>query len=136
MHIIELSGTEDKLYRLVGPLVMDPAVLKQNYNFPFRTSTRFVWFVAKEDFSDVVLGFLPVECKRSGYVINNYYIRDKNAAMLTALLERVLSAFSGTPLEAVAFREDADTFRAAGFTVEKEWTRYIRMRKEPRHGSR
>ena len=45
-QIIELQGTEKRLYQLVAPLVMNPEVLKQNYNYPFRTSESFVWFVA------------------------------------------------------------------------------------------
>ena len=33
-QIIELQGTEKRLYQLVAPLVMNPEVLKQNYNYP------------------------------------------------------------------------------------------------------
>jgi hypothetical protein len=68
-QIIELQGTEKRLYQLVAPLVMNPEVLKQNYNYPFRTSESFVWFVA------------------------------------------------------VIFKE-------LGFSVEKEWKRYVKMNKE------
>lgn len=34
-QIVELKGTEKRLYQLVAPLVMNPVVLKQNYNYPF-----------------------------------------------------------------------------------------------------
>ena len=47
-QIVELKGTEKRLYQLVAPLVMNPVVLKQNYNYPFRTSENFIWFVAME----------------------------------------------------------------------------------------
>ena len=47
-QIVELKGTEKRLYQLVAPLVMNPVVLKQNYNYPFRTSENFIWFVAVE----------------------------------------------------------------------------------------
>ena len=47
-QIIELNGTEKRLYQLVAPLVMNPKVLKQNNNYPFRTSENFKWFVAVE----------------------------------------------------------------------------------------
>ena len=38
IQIVQLHGTDKKLYELVAPLVMSPEVLKQNYNYPFRTS--------------------------------------------------------------------------------------------------
>ena len=44
IQIIQLKGTDRRLYELVAPLVMNPDVLKQNYNYPFRTSEDFVWF--------------------------------------------------------------------------------------------
>ena len=46
VQIIQLQGTDKRLYELVAPLVMNPEILKQNYNYPFRTSEDFVWFVA------------------------------------------------------------------------------------------
>ena len=55
-QIIELQGTEKRLYQLVAPLVMNPEVLKQNYNYPFRTSESFVWFVAVD--GKEVVGFI------------------------------------------------------------------------------
>ena len=60
-QIIELQGTEKRLYQLVAPLVMNPEVLKQNYNYPFRTSESFVWFVAVD--GKEVVGFIPLEYK-------------------------------------------------------------------------
>ena len=32
IQIVQLHGTDKKLYELVAPLVMSPEVLKQNYN--------------------------------------------------------------------------------------------------------
>ena len=79
-QIIELQGTEKRLYQLVAPLVMNPEVLKQNYNYPFRTSESFVWFVAVD--GKEVVGFIPLEYKKREAVINNYYIRNNNAHFL------------------------------------------------------
>jgi hypothetical protein len=42
MKIMTLQGTDKLLYELVAPLVMNPAILRQNNNYPFKTS-RFVW---------------------------------------------------------------------------------------------
>ena len=39
MQILKLQGTDRQLYRLVGPLVMNPKVLKSNNNYPFKNTT-------------------------------------------------------------------------------------------------
>ena len=58
IQIVQLHGTDKKLYELVAPLVMSPEVLKQNYNYPFRTSEEYEWFVALDN--KHVVGFVPV----------------------------------------------------------------------------
>ena len=35
MKIMTLQGTDKLLYELVAPLVMNPAILRQNNNYPF-----------------------------------------------------------------------------------------------------
>ena len=62
IQIIQLQGTDKRLYELVAPLVMNPDILKQNYNYPFRTSEDFVWFVAVD--TKKVIGCIPVEEKK------------------------------------------------------------------------
>lgn len=124
--IIRLGGTDQRLYQLVGPLVMDPKVLKQNYNFPFRTTEHFSWFIALE--KEQVIGFIPLENKKSCSIINNYYIRNRDADILDLLISEVIDAVGkNCELVAVSFLEDKDTFSKFGFVEEKQWTRYIRM---------
>ena len=115
-QIVELKGTEKRLYQLVAPLVMNPVVLKQNYNYPFRTSENFIWFIAVE--GKEIVGFIPLEHKKSEAIINNYYIKENNAEVLKALLEKV------------TFIEHQKIFQELGFSVEKEWKRYVKMNKE------
>lgn len=128
MTIERLHGTEQRLYQLVAPLVMDPKVLKQNYNFPFRTADNFEWFVAVEDAT--VRGFIPLEKKKGGsHVINNYYIVQKDESILHALLTALIATVTpDDELSAVVFNEDRDAFAAMGFCVEKSWTRYLKMK--------
>lgn len=129
IEIIQLHGTDKKLYGWVAPLVMNPEVLKQNYNFPFRTSERHEWFIAVE--KKQVMGFVPVEHRKSESIINNYYIKDKDADTLKQLLEKVVETVSEEKvLAAVAFREDKELFGELGFVEEKAWTRYVRMKKQ------
>ena len=128
-QIVELKGTEKRLYQLVAPLVMNPEVLKQNYNYPFRTSESFIWFVAVD--GKEVIGFLPLEYKKREVVINNYYIKGNDAEVLKALLEKVIASMDeGNQLSSVTFVEHQKTFQELGFSVEKMWKRYVKMNKE------
>lgn len=129
IHIIQLGGTDKGLYQLVAPLVMNPEVLKQNYNYPFRTSEDYVWFVALDN--KHVVGFIPVERKRHECVINNYYVKDRNVDTLKLLMDTLIEALGEDKvLTAISFLEDKDVFLELGFCEEKIWTRYVKMKKD------
>ena len=129
VQIIQLQGTDKRLYELVAPLVMNPEILKQNYNYPFRTSEDFVWFVAVD--KKTVIGFIPVEEKKKEYVINNYYIESNNEDTLKLLLEKVISETNTSKeLTSVTFMEHSSLFKDLGFSEEKIWTRYVKMKKD------
>jgi len=129
VQIIQLQGTDKRLYKLVAPLVMNPEILKQNYNYPFRTSEDFVWFVAVD--KKKVIGFIPVEEKKKEYVINNYYIESNNEDTLKLLLEKVISETNTSKeLTSVTFMEHSSLFKDLGFSEEKIWTRYVKMKKD------
>ena len=113
IQIVQLHGTDKKLYELVAPLVMSPEVLKQNYNYPFRTSKEDEWFVALGN--KHVVGFVPVEHKKYECVINNYYIKERNVDTLKLLLEKVLEKQGEeSSLTAVSCVEDRDVFSELG----------------------
>ena len=129
VQIIQLQGTDKRLYELVAPLVMNPEILKQNYNYPFRTSEDFVWFVAVD--KKKVIGFIPVEEKKKEYVINNYYIESNNEDTLKLLLEKVISETNTSKeLTSGTFMEHSSLFKDLGFSEEKIWTRYVKMKKD------
>ena len=129
VQIIQLQGTDKRLYELVAPLVMNPEILKQNYNYPFRTSEDFVWFVAVD--KKKVIGFIPVEEKKKEYVINNYYIESNNEDTLKLLLEKVISETNTSKeLTSVTFMEHSSLFKDLGFSEDKIWTRYVKMKKD------
>lgn len=132
IEIKRLHGTDKQLYQLVAPLVMNPVILKQNYNYPFRTSDHFEWFVAQND-EEQIPGFMPVERKQSKYVINNYYVANHDKDLLSLLIGQAVSAFSTQTMIAIAFRDDEEIFHNFGFITEKRWTLYIKMKKEPTH---
>ena len=129
VQIIQLQGTDKRLYELVAPLVMNPEIVKQNYNYPFLTSEGFVWFVAV--YKKKVIGFIPVEEKKKEYVINNYYIESNNEDTLKLLLEKVISETNTSKeLTSVTFMEHSSLFKDLGFSEEKIWTRYVKMKKD------
>ena len=118
VQIIQLQGTDKRLYELVAPLVMNPEILKQNYNYPFRTSEDFVWFVAVD--KKKVIGFIPVEEKKKEYVINNYYIESNNEDTLKLLLEKVISETNTSKeLTSVTFMEHSSLLRIWVFQRKK-----------------
>ena len=80
MQVIQLQGNDKRLYELVAPLVMNPEVLRQNHNYPFRTTENFAWFIGMEKKN--VIGFIPVEHKKKEYIINNYYVKDNKEETL------------------------------------------------------
>lgn len=128
IQVIQIQGTDKRLYQLVAPLVMNPEVIKQNYNYPFRTSEDYVWFIALDNRS--VVGFIPVEYKKNECVINNYYIKGKHEGILKLLLEKIIEAVEQNKgLAAVSFLEDRAVFEELGFSEEKVWTRYVKMTK-------
>lgn len=62
MQILKLQGTDRQLYRLVGPLVMNPKVLQYNNGYPFKTGEHYVWYIAIE--KQKVMGFIPLEMRK------------------------------------------------------------------------
>ena len=126
MEILQLDGLDPQLFTIIGPLAMNPKVLKANNNYPFKTTERFHWYIAMEE--ENVLGFLPVENKSSGFVINNYYILNDNADVLENLLKAVKPK---TDLHAVVQIKHEPIFANMGFQSEHRWTNYIKMTYNP-----
>lgn len=131
MQVIQLKGKEKRLYQLLGPLVMDPEVIRANNNYPFKTDENFMWFIAIE--GKKVIGFIPIEQKNKRGVINNYYIAatdEKRDEILSVLLSIVVDTFvsEGWSLSSVTLIQDRETFEKFEFApVERKWTRYVQM---------
>ena len=109
MNIEVLSGIAPRLYELVAPLVMSCSVLRQNNNYPFKTSKHYLWFVAME--RDMVIGFIPVEIKSTCVVINNYYVKGEDNTVLASLINAVLVHFKNiSVVRAVAHTRHKETY--------------------------
>lgn len=129
IQIIQIQGNDKRLYQLVAPLVMDPEVLRANNNYPFKTTERYVWFIAVNGKS--VIGFIPVEQRNSGNIINNYYVADDASEVLHTLLVAAMEALGEERrLSAVVLEKHQPVFQKCGFIIEKVWKRYIKMQRQ------
>lgn len=128
IQTIRVHGTEKRLYELIAPLVMNPEVLRANNNYPFKTTEHYVWFIAIDD--GRVLGFLPVEHRSAGVVINNYYVGDDKGEVLGILLQSAVKATEEeTEITAVVLLHHQSVFEENGFTIDSTWKRYVKMRR-------
>ena len=130
MNIELLGGTSSRLYKLVAPLVMSAAVLRQNNNYPYKTSVRHEWLVALEDDGKTVKGFFPIE-RRDGYAyINNYYVSaETEEELLDAFIDKALTLYAPTcPLVAVVHSHHIEIFQEKGSSIEREWKLSVKMK--------
>lgn len=126
LKIRKFSGTEKKLYELVAPLVMNPRVLRQNRNYPFKTAKNFIWFVAVDE--KEVKGFLPVEKRDLKAIINNYYVKGENMEWLQEMVEYAAGELiEDFQLVAIVQNPHKTAFEKSGFTVDLEWKNYVKM---------
>ena len=85
MNIVKLNGEDTELYRRVAHLVMNREVLASNNNYPFKTSSEHIWFVACDD-EGRTLGFIPVVLRNRKATINNYYAAEDDEEVLCLML--------------------------------------------------
>ena len=114
MNILKLGGLDCRLFELVAPLVMNPAVLRQNNNYPFKTTRKYVWYVAED--GGRVLGFMPVKMAETNYRVDNYYISGDDSSGMERLLD------------AIVHERHVEGFSRKNFISCVEWKRYVKMR--------
>ena len=118
MDIIKLQGTDKKLYELIAPLVLNPAVLRQNNNYPFKTGPKYTWYIAIEKEQTSV----------SSLMINNYYIKGDNLTILDKLLSEILANInSDIELWATVHKRHVQSYKLKDFRTHIEWKNYERM---------
>jgi hypothetical protein len=126
MDVIRLEGEDKRLYYLVAYLVMDEDVLAYNLNYPFKTSSKYLWFVAVEEGN--TLGFVPVKLSDREAKINNYYVAGDDGKFFSALLKEIARTLSPDyAVESVTQTRHIPFFEAGGFSVAFLWKRYAKM---------
>ncbi|MDR0698630.1 MAG: hypothetical protein LBG28_05355 [Tannerella sp.] len=126
MDIIKLEGEDRRLYYLVAHLVMNEEVLSYNLNYPYKTSSEYLWFIAVDEGN--TLGFMPVKLEEGKAKINNYYVADDDCMVFSALLgEITVTLLTDYELEAVTQLRHIPDFEKNGFSVTLYWKRYAKM---------
>lgn len=126
MEVIRLHGTEDRLYELVARLVMDPDIIRQNNNYPFKTTPQYIWYLCMCE--GVVAGFMPVKNTSGGLYIDNYYIKEDKREILEALIISIISA-TDRPVTALCHKRHTEMFRRHGFITCTIFAQYNRMQR-------
>lgn len=132
-----LDGKSSELYLAVGRFVLSPACLRENNNYPYKSSRMFTWHVLYHE--DRVVAFMPVERKPGGdYKIDNYYAtpdRERGNQLLKLLKSVIKETGDGTfPLRATVQQRDTGIFKYMNFVTIRE-TRLYAMMELARTGS-
>jgi N-acetylglutamate synthase-like GNAT family acetyltransferase len=131
MEIEILQGTEQRLYDLVAPLVMNPAVLRQNDNVAFKTTAKHAWVVALKE--GTCVGFLPVQRKKRFGEVNNYYILGRDKEVFSRLLERAeqqVKEAGHDTIVVITQKVDSSVLLDRHYKVEREFVKYARFFKQ------
>ena len=124
METITLHGTDERLYRFLAPLVMDPGVIRYNNNYPFKTTDAHTWYICLD--GNDVAGFIPAKNTPRGIHLDNYYIRDDDPAVLGLLICRILDDASGS-VTALCHKRHSHTFGLHGFVTTSVLAKYDKM---------
>jgi len=126
MRIEKIDGTANRLYRLVASLVMNPEVLRQNNNYPFKTSVDHIWYIAFK--GKKVMGFIPLETRNGLGIINNYYVAGDDSAVLSSMLQEVIrETGERSGLQSVTHIRHLSVFEENGFATVRTWKLYVKM---------
>lgn len=131
MEIISLQGTDDRLYELVARLVMNPDVLRQNNNYPFKTTPQHTWYICLDD--GVVGGFMPAKASGGGLYIDNYYIADDDPEVLDSLINHILASIDSS-VTVLSHKRHVSVFKKYGFISCTVFAQYNKMQIAGRKG--
>ncbi len=128
MEIMKLHGTNKRLYELVCSLVMNPVILRQNNNYPFKTDAKYVWYVATE--GEQTIGFIPIKMiDNYNYLIDNYYVKGDDTSLLKSLLKEIIKDQTNeTELWATVHKRHVELFIQNGFCTHLQWKNYDKMK--------
>lgn len=110
---------------------MNPAVLRWNNNYPFKTTPHYVWYIALSD-SGEVTAFMPLKKLATGIRIDNYYVAGEERTLFDALIDRIIADMGSKPLWAMVHKRHSAVFADHSFAVAQALVRYDKMLYTPR----
>lgn len=124
IRIEKVWGTDNRLYELIAPFVMNPEVIRLNGGYPFKNTEDHLWYISVKG-KNMVTGFISIVNDR---LCNDFTWQDKD--LLRILIERALmDVEKGMLVTFVADNSDRPLLEEMGFSVDKEWTKYFKMAK-------
>lgn len=121
-HIEKVWGTDNRLYNLIGPFVMNPTVIRLNGGYPFKNTEDHIWYIAMKN-KNMVIGFLSVHNKS---ICNDFTWQDNN--VLRILIDKALSDMNtGTMVSFTAVERELELLESLGFSLEQKYTQYFKM---------
>ncbi|MFT4221464.1 hypothetical protein [Dysgonomonas sp.] len=124
IRIEKVWGTDNRLYELIAPFVMNPEVIRLNGGYPFKNTEDHLWYISVKG-KNMVTGFISIV---NDHLCNDFTWEDKN--LLRILIERVfMDIEKGTLVTFVADNSDRPLLEEMGFSLQKEWTKYFKMAK-------
>lgn len=126
MEIQCLKGTEKRMYELIAPLIMNADIIRINNNYPFKTSEQYLWYVIINN--GAAESFMPLKPTKTGYCIDNYYIKDDDKVAIDTLLKRILDDLSEyNNITALVCKRHVKYFIDNGFVTWMELKNYNKM---------
>ncbi len=124
-----LEGNSPELYQAVGCFVLSPACLRENNNYPYKSSWKHSWHVLYQE--ERVVAFMPVERKTGGgHKIDNYYAtsaKERNSPVAKAAVVAAVNNRASSPLRATVQQRDVGIFKYVNFILIRETKRYAMM---------
>lgn len=133
LKIIELSGSNPDVVKLIGSFAMNPGVIREMKGYAITTNEDMVWFIQID--GSRVLGFGAIEKKKDHVVFTQDYTEKENRGRNIhrgLITERLQWCKAHKVKKAVAdcTNMSVHNYRNAGFAVVKEFKDWTKVEKE------
>lgn len=122
VRIEKVWGTDQILYNLIGPFVMNPDVIRINGGYPFKNTEDHLWYISIAG-KNMVTGFISIANNK---LCNDFTWQDYD--LLELLIRRIMADLEkDTVIDFIANTDDLPTLQKLGFTIEKPGVNYFKM---------
>jgi predicted GNAT family acetyltransferase len=132
-EMIEVSSESSALVKHVGPLAMNPEVLKEYEGYPIVTKPGFKWLISIQDGKCVgFLAFSVNEEKQSANLQNCFVSPElrKHGIFKKMYNEFIKRIPAKSKVELIATDTGKAVFKGLGYKVTKDFTKWHKMEKQ------